>query len=125
MICVEPAAITQLPIDQLYRDPPPYVIFDIGVRGSPKPSIRWLHDNQEISDNYNDRCHKTLNGDLIILRPEQSDSGEYTVVVSNEQGFASAVARLQIYFRKECVIAKMIISSVFSLSVWLWRGLLK
>ena len=44
----EPPVLVQLPIDQVFRDPPPYVLFNLKVSGNPTPDIQWYHNNKEM-----------------------------------------------------------------------------
>lgn len=35
-------------LQQDFRDPPSFVMFEVNITGSPRPDVSWSHDGEEI-----------------------------------------------------------------------------
>lgn len=69
----------------------------IPFTGNPKPSVKWLRDNNEIKS---DAKFKVEVGDrhaiLTIRNADRSDDGPYRLQLDNELGTDSAVIKIAV-----------------------------
>lgn len=72
--------------------------FKVTVSGTPKPKIKWLHEDDEIEDlgrfslEQTDKDEYTLSIEKCIF----NDAGEYTCVATNAGGQATSTAQLKV-----------------------------
>nr|XP_026492682.1 obscurin isoform X6 [Vanessa tameamea] len=73
------------------------MVYTVEASGTPKPTIRWLHDGQEVKPN--DRVHITNIGDLYKLEIDTvdlKDAGNWQCEVINDLGKQTLQAELTV-----------------------------
>ncbi|CAG2187966.1 MYLK [Mytilus edulis] len=75
------------------------VRFDIAVEGHPTPHVEWLHDQSVIKEDSRHSFIASHNGlhSLIIRDICESDEGDYTCKVANDNGEDTCSAELIVY----------------------------
>ncbi|XP_063411105.1 myosin light chain kinase, smooth muscle-like isoform X3 [Mytilus trossulus] len=75
------------------------VRFDIAVEGHPTPHVEWLHDSSVIKEDSRHSFIQSHNGlhSLIIRDICESDEGDYTCKVVNDNGEDTCSAELIVY----------------------------
>ncbi|VDI05636.1 myosin-light-chain kinase [Mytilus galloprovincialis] len=75
------------------------VRFDIAVEGHPTPHVEWLHDQSVIKEDSRHSFVASHNGlhSLIIRDICESDEGDYTCKVANDNGEDTCSAELIVY----------------------------
>lgn len=97
--------------------------FDVPIRGAPTPTIKWGINNKTVTtsehiDIFSTRTITTLE----IAFSKRSDSGQYTLEVSNELGTARARANVKVVDRPAPPEAPLRLSDVTSSSCHLAWG---
>lgn len=72
----------------------PFVSFDCGAEGSPKPYLKWFLNDERLLLNDRIKVHK--NGTLVIYNIQSEDVGEYRCVAENVNEKITTSAALEI-----------------------------
>lgn len=73
------------------------LVYTVEVSGTPKPTVRWLHDGQEVKAD--DRVHISNEGDLFKLKIDSvdlKDVGKWQCEVVNNLGKETLQAELSV-----------------------------
>lgn len=99
------------------------VVFDLPIRGSPKPEYKWFKDEIEVPKG--GRAEMEITNDRLIfeiLFAKRGDEGRYRVQLSNELGSCSASALLTVLDKPTIPQAPLTITEITKSSCHLsWR----
>lgn len=93
----KPAFVADLQNAQVVEGFP--VRYDVKVIGYPPPTLKWLHNGNEIKpDGDHAKIINNLDGStsLIIDKAKASDAGEYQVIATNDSGAVTSNAALSV-----------------------------
>ena len=70
------------------------MIFKVAVRGNPKPSLTWYHQDTQLTSDYSLELQQ--DGSLSIVSTELRHSGVYRLVAKNSKGSAERQVTLTV-----------------------------
>lgn len=82
------------------------IVMKIPFTGNPKPSVKWLRDNNEVSGRRYHIDVSERHAFLTIKGAEKEDSGPWRLTLENDLGSDSAIIKIQINGRLNSLVNK-------------------
>lgn len=78
------------------------LVFTVEASGTPKPTVRWLHDGKEVKPD--SRVRVINEGDLYkleVVKAELGDAGKWQCEISNDLG--KDVLQVEVSIKRKCL----------------------